>query len=149
MENMAWDHAKLMAVTGQSSSVVSQWLGKGSKLIKSIGKMEAAEAIERESGYSALWVAKGLGPKFRIHVPANADLRLGDRGLEVIVPPPATIAASLSSLGERLAKADPETRLAVAGLLAQYAKDPDQGRRIAQAIQTLLGEDEPDDSSAG
>lgn len=65
MGAMNWEHADVMRVSGQSSSVVSQWLGKGSKIIKTIGKMEAAEAIERESGYSALWVAKGLGPKFR------------------------------------------------------------------------------------
>lgn len=60
-----WTHADLMRVTGQSSSVVSQWLGKGSKIIKTIGKFEAAEAIEKESGFSALWVAKGIGPKLR------------------------------------------------------------------------------------
>lgn len=65
MAATGWGHADLMRVTGQSSSVVSQWLGKGSKIIQSIGKMEAAEAIERGSGFSALWVAKGIGPKTR------------------------------------------------------------------------------------
>ena len=33
------------------------------KVIKTIGKLEAAIYIERESGYSALWIAKGIGPK--------------------------------------------------------------------------------------
>lgn len=65
MAATGWAHADLMRVTGQSSSVVSQWLGKGSKIIQSIGKMEAAEAIERAAGFSALWVAKGIGPKTR------------------------------------------------------------------------------------
>lgn len=65
MKHMSWDHADLVAVSGQSHSVVSQWLGKGSKVIKSIGKMEAAERIEVKSGYSSLWVAKGIGPKMR------------------------------------------------------------------------------------
>lgn len=75
MQAMGWAHADLMRVTGQSSSVVSQWLGKGSKPIKSIGKIEAAEAIERESGFSALWVARGIGPKRRGVAHSVSDLQ--------------------------------------------------------------------------
>lgn len=63
MATMRWTHADLMRVSGQSSSVVSQWRGKSSKIIKRIGKMEAAQRIEAASGYSALWVAEGKGPK--------------------------------------------------------------------------------------
>lgn len=54
----------LIRISGQSQSVVSQWLGKSSKLIKSIGKIEAAQALGRASGYESVWIAKGLGPKF-------------------------------------------------------------------------------------
>lgn len=43
MREMGWEQADLRRVSGQSSSTVSQWLGNSSKLIKSIGKMEAAE----------------------------------------------------------------------------------------------------------
>ncbi|MDE1999728.1 MAG: hypothetical protein KGI52_12455 [Burkholderiales bacterium] len=63
MQAKGWEHADLVRVSGESSSVVSQWLGKGSKTIHSIGKMEAAERIEAESGYCALWIAKGKGQK--------------------------------------------------------------------------------------
>lgn len=63
MAAMGWQHADLVRISGASHSVVSQWLGNGSKPIHSIGKMQAAENIERASGYAALWVAKGLGPK--------------------------------------------------------------------------------------
>lgn len=63
MAAKGWEHADLVKHSGESSSVVSQWLGKGSKEIKSIGKLEAALNIEAASGYSALWVAKGKGPK--------------------------------------------------------------------------------------
>lgn len=53
-----------MRVSGQSSAVVSQWRGTGNgKQTKTIGKLEAVQAIERESGFSALWLAKGMGPK--------------------------------------------------------------------------------------
>ena len=64
MRAMRWSRADLQRVSGQSSSVVSQWLGKGSKEITSIGSLEAAIAIERASGFSSLWVAKGLGSKW-------------------------------------------------------------------------------------
>lgn len=63
MKEKGWDHADLMRVSGQSSSVVSQWLGNGSKAIKTIGKIEAAMRIAEETGYSATWIAKGIPPK--------------------------------------------------------------------------------------
>lgn len=63
MREMSWGRDDLMRVSKQSSSVVSQWLGKSSKIIKTIGKMEAAEGIAEASGYSALWIAKGIGAK--------------------------------------------------------------------------------------
>ncbi len=53
MAAKGWEQADLMRVSGESSSVVSQWLGKGSKEIKSIGKMEAAERIEAARRWSA------------------------------------------------------------------------------------------------
>jgi SOS-response transcriptional repressor LexA len=66
MSAKAWGYRDLLRVSGESSSVVSQWLGRGSKIIKSIGKMEAAERIEQNSGFSALWIARGIGSKFAL-----------------------------------------------------------------------------------
>lgn len=63
MREMSWGHADLVRVSKQSSSVVSQWLGNGSKTIHSIGKIEAAMNIAEATGYSAKWIAKGIGPK--------------------------------------------------------------------------------------
>jgi transcriptional regulator with XRE-family HTH domain len=63
MRAMKWTQKDLVRITKQSNSVVSQWLGGSSKVIKSIGKLEAALYLERESGYSALWIAKGMGAK--------------------------------------------------------------------------------------
>lgn len=65
---MGWGHSDLVRVSGESSSVVSQWLGKSSKTIKSIGSIRAALNIERASGYSALWVSRGEGPKRTLDV---------------------------------------------------------------------------------
>lgn len=64
MEARGWQYSDLVRESGESRSVVSQWLGRGSKEIKSIGKQEAAERLERASGYAALWIAKGIGPKY-------------------------------------------------------------------------------------
>jgi hypothetical protein len=63
MAARGWVRDDLIRISGQSQSVVSQWLGKSSKIIKTIGKMEAAQALARESGYESLWIAKGIGPK--------------------------------------------------------------------------------------
>ena len=64
MQTMQWEHADLVRVSEVSPSAVSQWLGKGSKLIKTIGNMQAAERLEKATGYAALWIAKGEGLKF-------------------------------------------------------------------------------------
>ena len=66
---MKWTQKDLVRISKQSNSVVSQWLGGSSKVIKSIGKLEAALYLERASGYSALWIAKGMGAKMADRAP--------------------------------------------------------------------------------
>lgn len=85
MHAMGWEHADLMRVSGQSSSVVSQWLGKSSKLIKTIGKIEAAQAIADASGYSALWIAKGILPKRPAATPVTGGQSLAAHPVSEIV----------------------------------------------------------------
>jgi hypothetical protein len=63
MKVRGWAHADLVRITGQSSSVISQWLGRGSKEIKSIGSIPAVLRLSEASGYSAEWLAVGTGPK--------------------------------------------------------------------------------------
>lgn len=63
MTETGWSRADLVRESGESSSVVSQWLGAGSKIIKSIGDIETALRLERASGFSAVWIAKGVGPE--------------------------------------------------------------------------------------
>lgn len=120
MQAMKWEHADLVRVSKQSSSVVSQWLGKGSKtkIIKSIGKLEAAIYIERESGYSALWVAKNLGPKKPAKEPAAA--------LALATQPPNVLLSAdrvLEEMGAMLKALPPEYRQAVANNLSGWALD--------------------------
>lgn len=61
MQACGWTRADLKRESKQTSSVVSQWMGKGSRPIKSIRKMEAAENLARASGFNALWIATGMG----------------------------------------------------------------------------------------
>lgn len=68
MADRGWQREDLIRISGQSQSVVSQWLGKSSKIIKTIGKLEAAQALARASCYEALWIAKGIGPKKALQV---------------------------------------------------------------------------------
>ena len=114
MKAKNWEHADLMRVSGQSSSVVSQWLGKGSKDIKEIGKLEAAIYLERASGYSALWIAKGLGPKHAHTTPTVAR----EPGARYDTP-----AQTLAQLGRLLAAVPPSHREAVAANMAGWARD--------------------------
>lgn len=64
MATMKWEPSDVVKIAGVSSSAVSQWRGKGSKIIHSIGDIKAAEKLEAASGFNALWIAKGEGPKF-------------------------------------------------------------------------------------
>lgn len=118
MQAMKWEHADLVRVSKQSSSVVSQWLGKGSKtkIIKTIGKLEAAIYIERESGYSALWVAKNIGPK----KPAKALVPVAQTTMQ---PSGGYLTRErvLEELGALLKSAPPEFLPAIANNLSGWA----------------------------
>ena len=57
------DEKAIAKAAGVTPSAVYQWLGHGSKPIKSIGDIEAATKLMWATGYSALWISKGKGPK--------------------------------------------------------------------------------------
>lgn len=123
MHAMSWTHADLMRISRQSSSVVSQWLGKGSKEIQTIGKLEAAQALGQASGFSPLWIAKGLGPK-----------RVG----EGAPTPPASLAAAVDLLAEALDSMSDAQRAQVAARLQTLAQAPDSLRTRASLTEELL-----------
>jgi SOS-response transcriptional repressor LexA len=76
MQAMRWEHADVVRVSGETSSVVSQWLGHGSKEIKSMGSVSAAVLLGRASGFDPIWIATGKGPKIDPH--ARHVVREGD-----------------------------------------------------------------------
>ncbi len=77
---------------GVTPSAVYQWLGHGSKPINSIGDIEAAMRLAAATGFCALWIAKGKGPK---HPVAPAPSHAGQV---------AYIAAESDDLTQRYAK---------------------------------------------
>ena len=76
MTEKGWEHADVVRISGQSSSAVSQWLGKGSKEIKTIKKMEAAMRLANESGFNALWIAEGRGAERRLQATPSVSMAL-------------------------------------------------------------------------
>lgn len=131
MQAKSWAYADLVRESGESRSVVSQWLGRSSKIIKSIGKMQAAERLEVASGFRALWIAKGAGPK---HVVASPT------ALAVPAPSEVTLAQALEVLGIELARELPDdVRQDVAHTLAKLAERKGLARHQSEVI-TLLAE---------
>lgn len=57
-----WDVAKIHTTAGVSSSAVSQWFGRGSKVIHSI-QIEPAILLGMATGFNPLWLSKGRLPK--------------------------------------------------------------------------------------
>ena len=128
MQAKGWDRADVVRVSGQSSSVVSQWLGKGSKIIHTIGRLEAAEALARESGYAALWIAKGIGPKMASQATAMAPTVAADKapsGLQAVADALAALAA-------------PDRGIAMAALVAWVQQGCPAGS--VPRLEALLGE---------
>jgi transcriptional regulator with XRE-family HTH domain len=71
MGSTGWKTAAEVAkVAGVSRAAVAQWLGgvkDPAKVVNSI-KLEPAMKLEAATRYSALWIARGEGPKFRPNV---------------------------------------------------------------------------------
>lgn len=85
------------------------------------------------------WLATGEGPVEIGHAPVALTLPMptvyatGGPGTE------ATLGQTLERLGQLLDRADEKTRTDVAALLSRYAQNPAEGKRLAQAIEILLG----------
>lgn len=117
---------EIAAIAGVTPSAVSQWLGSGGKTIHSIGNIEAAIKLERSTGYSALWLAKGNGPK------------LAER--EASTASSIDYRSALQTLAKLIAPVPPDTikREQVELLFRRLARSPEQVDEIADAFAKLL-----------
>lgn len=65
-ERLGWSQADFVKFSGASRSMVGQWFGQvaaGRKPIREIQDVEVAMNLAEHSGYSAVWLAKGVLPK--------------------------------------------------------------------------------------
>lgn len=123
MRAKGWDHADVVRVSGQSSSVVSQWLGASSKEIKRIARVGAAVRLAEASGYSAEWIAEGTGPKHR--APARPASATAQAAAPHAAEPqgPYNTEPALAALERLLQGVPADHREAVASLLAGWARE--------------------------
>jgi transcriptional regulator with XRE-family HTH domain len=136
MTAMSWSRQDLIRVTGQSSSVVSQWLGGGSKPIHSIGRIEAALAIERESGFLAAWVAKGIGPKRKAAAPHWQTAEPG--APYAATPVPADVV--VERLAQLLDQLDPAKQGPALQALTALVTAPDSAKARAAVLRAISSE---------
>jgi hypothetical protein len=125
MTTMSWQRADLMRVSQQSTSVISQWLGHSTKPVRSIGRLEAAIYLERASGFSALWIAKGVGPKKVEATWTRQPVRplfAGESERTYL-----TTDQLVSALGAAIAAVPQSNRKALAENLAGWAMEGDAG----------------------
>lgn len=130
MAAMAWERRDLVRVSKQSSSVVSQWLGHGSRPIRSMNKLDAADRIAAASGYAALWIAKGLGPKRVSESPPAVPAPLVERIAALDVYQRAALLDAVNSMLTAYENAPPPYHVpvqAVPGAPAAPAPPPHQG----------------------
>jgi hypothetical protein len=64
MDEMKWSRADLVREAEASSSLVSQWLGNGSRPVSQMKDLKPAERLEKKTGFKALWIAQGIGPRY-------------------------------------------------------------------------------------
>ncbi|QRF55331.1 hypothetical protein [Variovorax paradoxus] len=124
-----WSIAEIAAIAKVSHSAVSQWMGKGAKEIKSIAKIDSAIYLERASGFSALWLAKGLGPRKAAIQPAAAAM---------------TLEQMLEAIGLALEKAPAlEARQGAESMLQTFIANPSANMDVVPLIARRLSGERP------
>lgn len=120
-----WNVSQIASTAKVTPSAVSQWLGKGNKTIHTIGNIEAAINLERATGYSALWLAKGKGPKKVPERPAQDISNI-------------TLPNALFALGYAIARAPEDVRRTTLVMLAEYFQEPGKNADLVPLIDKRL-----------
>jgi transcriptional regulator with XRE-family HTH domain len=119
-----WSVTQIADTAKVTPSAVSQWLGKGAKTIQTIGNIEAAINLERATGYSALWLAKGKGPK----KPTSTTPRTA----------PVSLLEALAALGDAIENAPEAARKGAVMMLTQYLESPSSNSDVLPLIAKRL-----------
>lgn len=100
MDTMKWSVTEVAGVAGVTPSAVSQWLGNG-KTTGRISSVKTAMRLQMASGFSAMWLADGEGPKMVTPVVTTANdwpLELVDPARYAALPASARYAAQAAML---------------------------------------------------
>lgn len=72
MKDTGWKNKDVASISGVSASAVSQWRGKGNKVVAEIADHDAAARLSAASRYEAQWIATGRGKKYKdTHAPGD------------------------------------------------------------------------------
>jgi hypothetical protein len=140
MQTCQWDVVQVSKIAEISKSAVYQWIGKGSKPIKGIGKIAVANRLQAASieacnrlrsgnGYASLWIATGVGPKFVKPAPEPIDLESH--------PDLLPITGCLDALIGAIAAQPQQAREGLAKDLAILAVAPDSAQAKARVLAAL------------
>jgi len=131
MTATGWTVGEIARIAGVTSAAVSQWVGNGAgKQSKSIGNIDAAMKLEKASGFSGLWLAKGKGAKLAAESKNTPT--------EETRPAPDAFEAALEVIAKALSELDEEARSLVGHSLSRLAQDPSKLGNISQHIRTLV-----------
>lgn len=119
MAELGWSRADLIRVTGESQSTISQWLGKGGRPIKEIGRVRSAVLLANASGFDPIWLAHGEG-EAKAKPPAPAAF-VGAQEPAAIYGP-ASDDSTLEQLADLIARIPAANRRAAAAELAEWVK---------------------------
>jgi transcriptional regulator with XRE-family HTH domain len=131
--------AGLAKALGMSYQGVKKVVNGKSASFGLTNNQRAAQAL----GVNADWLAGGQGRMSAREHPIDVE----GNPTSAISPPvstPLTSAQTIDRLGQLLSKADEKTRNAAAAMLLQYAQDPADGKRLADAIAVLLADSNND-----
>lgn len=121
-----WNTSTIARKGGISPSAVSQWRGIGQRPVLEIGNIEVALRLQRESGFSALWLAKGIGPKMA-----------SDAGASINV----TAEEALKSLSASLARLDEKSKGTTLAMIGAYLQSPEESVDILALLAKRLAHD--------
>lgn len=134
-DDLGLKQAELALKLEKSPDYVSRLLyAPGKKGRKNLGLQTIRTAVQNFD-LAAGWFDLPLGTDLPS---ARTDRGMPERHAPVTAAHRTPMRNTLGALGDALSAATPQTREAVAAMLASFAKDPDSGGAIADAVASLL-----------
>lgn len=160
--------SQIAEFAGVSTSAVSQWLGSG-KTTKRIGQVVAALRLQHATGFSAAWLAEGVGPMLAMDYAAQLQAEVPTPGsylanegeqtpLLALEPSPeewkaapiieptsaqCTLVDAFERLRDSLAACTGPERTAVESLLRSWVDQPEDREALEGSLLKLLNDSGP------